>query len=94
LDDGSKDSTWELIKTLHKEDSLFSGLSLSRNVGQQKSLFAGLMAVREHAWLIVFTAVWAIGAIQLLAIRIAGEYIGKTLKEAKKGRVKLWPKTC
>ena len=53
IDDGSKDNTWEIITQLHNENKLFSGVSLSRNVGQQKSLFAGKMAVKEYADMIV-----------------------------------------
>lgn len=35
------------------------------------------------SWLIIFTSVWATGAFQLIAIRVVGEYIGKTFKETK-----------
>jgi len=35
------------------------------------------------SWLIIFTSVWAIGAFQLLAIRVVGEYVGKIFKETK-----------
>ncbi len=35
-------------------------------------------------WLILFTSIWAIGTFQLLAIRIIGEYIGKTYGEVKR----------
>jgi glycosyltransferase involved in cell wall biosynthesis len=53
VDDGSKDSTWKVIKQLHDENKLFSGFSLSRNVGQQKSLYAGLMSAKEDADIVV-----------------------------------------
>jgi len=49
VDDGSKDKTWEIIKQLHTENNLFSGFSLSHNVGQQKSLFAGMVTVKKYA---------------------------------------------
>ena len=49
VDDGSKDKTWEYIKTLHEQNSLFSGLKLSRNKGHQNALLAGLMAAKERA---------------------------------------------
>ena len=29
IDDGSKDKTWQLISSLHNEDSLFSGIKLA-----------------------------------------------------------------
>ena len=32
VNDGSKDKTWELILKITKEDSYFSGISLSRNI--------------------------------------------------------------
>ena len=31
VNDGSKDKTWEKIVSFHEEDSLFSGINLSRN---------------------------------------------------------------
>lgn len=34
--------------------------------------------------IIVFTSIWAVGFFQLLAIRIIGEYIGKTYSESKR----------
>ena len=47
VDDGSKDRTWEIISTLHKKDSLFSGIKLSRNKGHQNALLAGLLTVKD-----------------------------------------------
>lgn len=49
VNDGSKDKTWELIESLHKENKLFSGINLSRNRGHQNALLAGLMAVKDMA---------------------------------------------
>ena len=49
VDDGSKDSTWSLIETLHGQSELFSGVKLSRNRGHQNALLAGLMTAREKA---------------------------------------------
>ena len=48
VDDGSKDGTWELISTLHKEDARVSGVKLSRNRGHQNALLAGLMTARNR----------------------------------------------
>lgn len=47
VDDGSKDETWKIIykKSLHDEN--IRGLKLSRNVGHQNALLAGLAAARE-----------------------------------------------
>ena len=53
VDDGSKDSTWELIGGIHKRDSRFEGLSLSRNRGHQNALLAGLMTARKYADMVI-----------------------------------------
>lgn len=49
VDDGSKDKSWEIIKQLHTENALITGICLSHNKGQQNALFAGLMTAKEHA---------------------------------------------
>ena len=49
VNDGSTDKTWEMIQELHKKDSLFSGIDLSRNRGHQNALLAGLMTVKDIA---------------------------------------------
>ena len=46
VNDGSRDSTWEMIAQLHREDPLFEGVKLSRNRGHQNALLAGLMTAR------------------------------------------------
>ena len=44
VDDGSSDKTWNVIETLHENDStLFHGVKLAHNRGHQNALFAGLM---------------------------------------------------
>ena len=48
VDDGSKDKTWEIISELHKSDSIFRGIKLSRNKGHQNALMAGLMTVKDE----------------------------------------------
>lgn len=48
VNDGSKDSTWEIIFQLHREDPLFSGVNLSRNRGHQNALLAGLMTAKDR----------------------------------------------
>lgn len=53
VNDGSKDKTWELIKQLHNDDKLFSGVNLSRNRGHQNALLAGLMTAMENANMII-----------------------------------------
>lgn len=49
VNDGSKDKTWELIQELHKRDTIFTGVNLSRNRGHQNALLAGLMTAKEYA---------------------------------------------
>ena len=49
VNDGSKDDTWQIIKDLHKEDNIFTGISLSRNRGHQNALLAGLMTAKDYA---------------------------------------------
>ena len=49
VNDGSKDRTWQLIKSLHEADRLFSGVCLSRNRGHQNALLAGLMTAKDRA---------------------------------------------
>ena len=52
VNDGSKDKTWELIKKISK-DTMFPGISLSRNRGHQNALLAGLMTAKEKADIII-----------------------------------------
>ncbi len=48
VDDGSKDSTWDLISSFNTYDpSLFGGVKLAHNRGHQNALYAGLMYARE-----------------------------------------------
>lgn len=49
VDDGSKDSTWSLIKKINKKETLFTGITLSRNRGHQNALLAGLMTAKKYA---------------------------------------------
>lgn len=49
VNDGSKDSTWDIICELHEQNKIFSGLNLSRNRGHQNALLAGLMVAKDHA---------------------------------------------
>ena len=49
VNDGSKDTTWQIICDLHKSDKIFSGVNLSRNRGHQNALLAGLMTVKDFA---------------------------------------------
>lgn len=48
VNDGSGDSTWEIIEKLSKEQTLIKGICLSRNMGHQNALLAGLMTAKEE----------------------------------------------
>lgn len=48
VNDGSKDSTWEVIKNLAKENKSVTGITLSRNHGHQNALLAGLMEAKDN----------------------------------------------
>ena len=48
VNDGSRDRTWDIIRSLHESDPLFSGLDLSRNRGHQNALLAGLMTAKDR----------------------------------------------
>ena len=47
VNDGSLDSTWDIIQTLSGQSPHYSGISLSCNRGHQNALLAGLMEARE-----------------------------------------------
>ena len=53
VNDGSRDSTWSLIEKISKNNSLFTGISLSRNRGHQNALLAGLMTAKEYADIVI-----------------------------------------
>lgn len=47
VNDGSKDSTWDIICDLSKKDKHFIGISQSRNRGHQAAVLAGLMEAKQ-----------------------------------------------
>ncbi len=49
IDDGSRDSTWNIIDELTRNSDWIAGLKLARNFGHQGALLAGLMKARELA---------------------------------------------
>lgn len=53
VNDGSKDSTWEIIKKINKKEKLFTGITLSRNRGHQNALLGGLMTAKEYADIVI-----------------------------------------
>jgi len=46
VNDGSHDSTWEIIRRLHSANPRFKGLNLARNVGHQNAIMAGMMTAK------------------------------------------------
>lgn len=48
VNDGSKDSTWEIICSIAKENKKFKGITLTRNRGHQNALLAGLMHAKNE----------------------------------------------
>ena len=49
VNDGSADSTWEIISKLHKNVPLINGVNLTRNRGHQNALLAGLSVAAKWA---------------------------------------------
>lgn len=47
VNDGSKDSTWDIIKSLSKSDVHYCGICQSRNRGHQNAVLAGLMESKD-----------------------------------------------
>lgn len=53
VNDGSKDHTWDIIRSLHLENPIYTGISLTRNRGHQNALLAGLLTVMEQADIVI-----------------------------------------
>jgi polyisoprenyl-phosphate glycosyltransferase len=49
VNDGSKDNTWRIVKQLHSENKLFTGISLAHNSGEQNAYVAGMMTAKNFA---------------------------------------------
>lgn len=47
VNDGSEDSTWDIICKLRRDDEHYIGISQSRNRGHQNAVLAGLMEARD-----------------------------------------------
>lgn len=48
VDDGSRDTTWQIIKQAAHKDSYVHGIKLSHNRGHQNALWAGMEASVDH----------------------------------------------
>jgi len=46
IDDGSRDDTWEVVRSLHEDDERFVGLQFQRNYGKSAALSVGFERVR------------------------------------------------
>lgn len=49
VNDGSKDSTWDILSSLCAEDEKYCAISLAHNRGHQNALIAGLMEAKKFA---------------------------------------------
>ena len=49
VNDGSRDRTWPLIEQLHRTNKYVRGICLTRNVGHQNAIMAGMMTAKEWA---------------------------------------------
>ncbi len=48
VNDGSRDSTWDIIQRLSAQDERFQGIAQSRNRGHQNAVLAGLMEAKDR----------------------------------------------
>lgn len=53
VDDGSRDSTWEIIANLYETNPYVLGIRSSRNRGHQNALLEGLFTVKEDCDMVV-----------------------------------------
>ncbi len=49
VNDGSRDTTWDILTSLTEQDKRYAAISLSRNRGHQNALIAGLMEAKKFA---------------------------------------------
>ena len=47
VNDGSRDRTWAVIEQLHQQNKYVRGICLTRNVGHQNAIMAGMMMAKE-----------------------------------------------
>lgn len=53
VNDGSTDKTWQIIADNHKVNPFICGINLTRNVGHQNALLAGMEIAKERADVII-----------------------------------------
>ena len=49
VNDGSKDTTWDILTSLCEEDKKYAAISLAHNRGHQNALIPGLMEAKKYA---------------------------------------------
>lgn len=49
VNDGSRDRTWQIIEEQHEKNKFVRGINLTRNVGHQNAIMAGMMTARKWA---------------------------------------------
>ena len=49
VNDGSHDSTWQIISRLNDSNKYVKGINLTRNVGHQNAIMAGMMTAKDMA---------------------------------------------
>ena len=49
VNDGSNDTTWDILTSLCEEDKKYAAISLAHNRGHQNALIAGLMEAKKYA---------------------------------------------
>ena len=54
VNDGSKDTTWQIICDLAKKSPYIEGVSLSRNRGHQNALLGGLMEAKDRCDITIY----------------------------------------
>ena len=55
VNDGSKDETWNIIRSLHEADPHVHGISLAHNAGEQKAYLAGMFTAIQRADVVITT---------------------------------------
>lgn len=49
VNDGSRDRTWQIIEEQHRQNKFVRGINLTRNVGHQNAIMAGMMTAKDWA---------------------------------------------
>ncbi len=72
VDDGSSDSTWDIICRAHQKDSTVTGIKLAHNQGHQNALLAGMLYAKNKCDCII-----SLDADLQDDIGVLGEFIDK-----------------